>query len=174
MALLVDGRAEHPAGGVHPDERAHLGAQLLQGPVTLRLDVAARHVDLRLGVAAALVAQLLGLGRGLLVGAVDQLPRLGTRLGEGLLHVLLHLLEAALGLLRGLDALLDLLLPLLGGLHDRRIGVLGEDAEHDHEGDQLGDEGAVGGEQPRRVRDDDLRKHGRAYDANFSAIDVMK
>src|SRR6266567_5556308 len=136
------------------DDVRHLQANRLGGPLALGVDIPAGRLDDAAGVLPGLLLSLLLNPLGSPVRLLDDLPCLQPRL----LNLVLGRLQPRLSFLARLFCLLQLLLDLqlarFRRLDNRWIDPPRQHAQHQQEGDDLGDQGAVDGEQPGVEQDD--------------------
>ena len=153
MAFTVQAFADDPAHRFGDDVR-HLQANRVNRALALGIDVPAGRLDDAPRLFAGLLLRLLLNSFGGAVRLVDDLSRLlpsPENLGPGGLEPLFSFLARFLGLLQ---LLLDLLLPRFRGSNNRWLDPLRENPQHQQEGEDLGDQGAVNGEQPCLEIDD--------------------
>src|SRR2546423_5134397 len=153
MPSAVEAFADDPSPRLGNDVR-HWQANRVNRALALGIDVPASRLDDAPRLFAGLLLRLLLDSFGGAVRLLDDLPRLfpgPENLGPGGLELLLSFFARFLGLLQ---LLLDLLLPRFGGSNNRRVDPPREDPQHQQEGDDLGDQGAVDIEQPCLEIDD--------------------
>src|SRR2546421_6451781 len=147
MTFAVKAFADDPAHRLDDDVR-HLQANRLNGPLALSIDVPACRRDDAPRLFAGLLLSLLLNSLGGPVRLLDDSPRLfpgPEDLGLGGLEPLFSFFARLLCLFQ---LLLDLLLPRFRGSNDRWVDPPRENPQHQQEGEDLGDQGAVDIEQP--------------------------
>src|SRR5437899_10127329 len=153
MALAVQALAHDPAHRPGHDIR-HLQANRMDRPLPFGIDVAAGPLDDPAGLFPGFLLSLLLNPFGSAVRLLDDLARLQPRLLDLLLGALQPRLRFLAGLFCLLQLLLDLQLTRFRRLDYRWIYPPRQHAQHQQEGDDLGDQGAVDVEQPGVERDD--------------------
>src|SRR5438094_4466411 len=153
MPFTVQAFADDPAHRLG-DEIGHLQANGVDRPLAFGVDIAAGCLDDPPRLLTGFLLRLLLNPFGGSVGSFDDSSRLLTRLldrGRSLIQALLGLLPCLLILIQ---LRFDLLLPRFGGSNNRRVDPPREHPQHQQEGDDLGDQGAIDVEQPCLEIDD--------------------